>query len=156
MPCRDLKLSLMERDSFSEFDKILWSPDDRSNEITFNCNEMGYQGQVININGANPDRGAYQMVVYVTRDEGMNFRQDEGTYNVHSPMDDTTQARLTDEYMYKTSDKAVKFESLINVFNTNDFASNTNWNLGAGYVGDEIDLYIFSDIIGRMFKCGTF
>jgi hypothetical protein len=52
---------------------------------------------------------------------------------------------LSDAALSKYSDKAVILKTLINPFSTNDIQG-----------GDEISLSIYSDVIGEMFKCGTY
>jgi hypothetical protein len=39
----------------------------------------------------------------------------------------------------------MKFKTLLNAFNTNDITGS-----------DELSMSIYSDLIGEMFKCGTF
>ena len=46
---------------------------------------------------------------------------------------------------FSSSTKVMKIKSLINPFNSNDYMN-----------GDKISISIFSDTIGKMFKCGDF
>ena len=51
--------------------------------------------------------------------------------------------------MGKSSSRVMKFMSLLNAFNINDHKTWSNNQ-------DEIYLYIYSDVIGSLFKCGTY
>ena len=81
------------------------------------------------------------MVSVVTQSSEISF--DQG-FEVFSPVDTQFQV-LSDESLEKYSNKAVILKTLINPFSTNDIEG-----------GDEISLSIYSDVIGEMFKCGTY
>ena len=56
---------------------------------------------------------------------------------------------LDNQYMSRSSPRVMKFMSILNAFNINDHKTLSNKE-------DEIYLYIYSDVIGSLFKCGTY
>lgn len=88
------------------------------------------------------------MVSFVTQ----NYQQNYAPNNygeVHTPK--YVDFGLDYAAMSRSSTRVMKFKSLINAFNNNDHNRGINV-----YSGDEIYIYVYSDVIDEMFKCGEY
>ena len=149
LPCNGLKLRLVEKD---QIDALATD----SNIVSFDCDNIGVAENLFWI-GNDPSRGKYRMITTVMDryvedyDSSLNetsyienisnFDED---HRVFSPVD-TPYNSLGARQMRIQGPKAMKFKTLMNVFNTNDI-----------YGQDEISISIMSDLVGSMFKCGKF
>lgn len=66
---------------------------------------------------------------------------------MHSPRD--VDSVLGSEHMTKSSNRVMKFKTLVNAFNTNDAKKAIN-------LGDYVRVFIYSDIIDDLFMCGSY
>lgn len=139
LPCQGLKLQLLEKDL------NLKNLDDASNIGTFDCQSLGIIEGAFHV-GDDASRGRYRLVanqVVSSEDRPIesSFSQE---FEVFSPVDtEFGDDSLDSFYRNSRSPKAMKFKSLINPFNTNDYMGT-----------DQISISIFSDSVGKMFKCG--
>jgi hypothetical protein len=125
LPCDGLKLSLKEKD---QFESLATS----SNTVTFDCDRVGIAENLFWI-GNDPSRGKYRMITTVldryeeeynsTLNETTyieNFESFEEDHRVFSPVD-TDYNQLGARALRVRGTKAMKFKTLLNAFNTNDF-----------------------------------
>jgi len=149
LPCNGLKLHLKEKDQIESLSTT-------SNTVSFDCDPVGVAENLFWI-GNDPSKGKYRMITTVLDryEEGYNSTLNETSYlenvesfeedyQVFSPVD-TEYNTLNARSMRVQGQKAMKFKTLINAFNTNDLIGQ-----------DELSISIMSDLIGHMFKCGTF
>lgn len=144
IPCNGLKLHLKEKDAIE-----VWS--DTSNTVTFDCETLGVSENLFWI-GDDASRGKYRLISTVS-DRYEQVTERYWTENSES-FDESHQVMSPVELEYNwlsarssrvEGPKAMKFKTLLNAFNTNDIVG-----------GDELSLSIYSDLVGDMFKCGTF
>jgi hypothetical protein len=150
LPCNGLRLHLKEKDAIEA-----WS--DTSNTVKFDCSTIGVNENLFWI-GDDPSRGKYRMISTVSplfeavesnrTDNRTTYVENEESFEedhrVFSPVDIEYNS-LNARSARVQGPKAMKFKTLLNAFNTNDLTG-----------GDELSLSIYSDLIGHMFKCGTY
>lgn len=152
LPCNGLKLRLKEKD---QLDSLATD----SNTVSFDCDRIGVAENLFWI-GNDPSRGKYRMITnivdkYVEDFDGNltgtnetsyieNYESFEEDHRVFSPVD-TPYNSLGSRQMRIQGTRAMKFKTLMNVFNTNDIIGQ-----------DELSISIMSDLVGSMFKCGKF